>query len=292
MKFNKFLKYVLEYILLVSIAFIFRLIPFSINLKFAKILGKLFFKLNKKHRLRAIENLTYSFPEKDQNEIVDICRKMYINLVKVYMEFLFLPKFNKKFKLVGKENLEKALNENKGIVAITSHLDNWELLGTSLVHFGFPVDAIYHPMKNPYSDKFFYNIRRKAGMTLISMNNSLRPSLQALKNNHLLGLIADQDAGRDGVFVDFFNRPASTGKGPALFALKTGSPMIFFAMVRDESDNHIIYIGKPFKLKITGNLKEDIYNNTKLWSNELQSWVRKYPEQWFWVHRKWQTKIK
>lgn len=297
MKKKKFIKYFIEYFILILLTAILRLIPLTVNLKWAKIIGRFLFLLNKRHRLRAIDNLYHAFPEKKEEEILKICQDVYINMVKVYMEFLFLPYLNDKYlqmktRIIGRENLEKALALNKGIVSVTSHLDNWELVGTILVHHGFPVDAIYHPMKNPYSDKFIYNIRKKTGMQLISMNNSLKPSLKALAENHLLGLIADQDAGGDGVFINFFGRPASTAKGPAFFAVKTGAPMLFFTMLRDNNDSHSLYISSSLPVKITGDLKNDIYYNTKLWSDELEKWVRKYPEQWFWLHRRWHSRPK
>ena len=113
-----------------------------------------------------------------------------------------------------------------------------------------------------------------------------------LHQNHILALIADQDVGGAGIFIDFFNRPASTAKGPAFFAIKTEAPALFFTLIRDEKDCHTLYISKPFKIKKTGNMVKDVYYNTKLWSDELEKWIRKYPEQWFWVHRKWHTKPK
>jgi len=294
---KKSIKFFIEYFFLFYLVLFFRLFPLSVALKIASALGKIFFHINYTHRKRAIENLSHSFPDKSYKEIVQICKRVYINLAKVFMEFIFLPKIdlnyiNSKVKIIGEENLKKALKKGKGIVAITGHIGNWELLGTIVVKIGYPLSAIYHPMRNPYSDKLFYKIRRDAGMELIPMQDSLRGSIKALKANKLLGLIADQDAGGAGVFVNFFGRPASTAKGPAIFAVKTNAPMLFFALIRGKNDTHTLYISKPLKVKITGDLEKDIYYNTKLWSDELEKWVKKYPDQWFWLHRKWHTKKK
>jgi len=294
---RKFVKFFIEYFFLFYLTIFFRLFPLTIALKIATYLGKLFFYINHTHRKRAINNLIRAFPEKDYQKILRICKQVYINLAKVFMEFIFLPKIdrnyvNRKVKVIGEENLKEALKKKKGIVAVTGHIGNWELLGTIVVKIGYPLAAIYHPMKNPYSDKLFYKIRSATGMELIPMKDSLRGSIKALKENKLIGLIADQDAGDAGIFVDFFGTPASTAKGPAVFAVKTKAPMIFFTLIRGENDTHTLYISKPLKVKITGNLDNDIYYNTKLWSDELEKWVRKYPEQWFWVHRRWHTKKK
>jgi len=294
-KLRKFIKYYIEYYFLCLLTYLLRLFPLKINLWFAAALGQLLYHLNRKHKKRALDNLKHSFPGKKQAELDKIIWNMYINLAKAYIEFLYIPGLNKdyikkKVNIIGKENLDKALKKKKGVISITGHIDNWELLGAILVKVGYPVSAIYHPMKNPYSNRFINRIRQKAGMNLIPLNNSFRLSLQALRQNHLLGLIADQDAGSDGVFVNFFNRPASTAKGPAYFAIKTKAPVLLFTLVRDNKNNHTLYISSPLKIKITGHTEKDIYYNTKLWSDELEKWVRLYPDQWFWVHRKWHTK--
>ncbi len=295
MKFKKFIKYFIEYFFLICITYTLRLFPVKINLIFAKSLGKFLYNVNKKHRIRAYNNLKYAFPEKSKEELNQILKRVYINLCKVYFEFLSLSNINKKYidakiRIIGKENLDSALKLKKGIIAVTAHIDNWELLGTVIKKMGYKVSVVYHSMRNPYSDRFINNIREKAGIRLIEMKYALRPSLKALKENHLLGLIADQDAGGKGVFVDFFNRPASTAKGPAFFALKTSAPMLLFTFIRKKNDEHELYISKPFSVKKTGDEQKDIYYNTKLWSDELEKWVKKYPEQWFWVHRRWHTK--
>ncbi len=296
-KIKKKIKHFFEYILLVVLSSFVRLFPLKTSLKSAEFLGNLFYKLNEKHKLRALENLKYAFPEKSDSELDLIIRRMYVNMVKVYLEFMNLDRINdsylnEKITIIGKENLDNALKKGRGIVAVTGHLDNWELLGTILVKSGYKLAALYHPMRNPWSDRFFYKLRAKTGMELISMYEYLKPSLSALNENKILGLISDQDAGGDGVFVKFFNRYASTSKGPAVFAVKKKSPMLFFNLIRGENDTHTLYISEELPVKITGDLQNDIYYNTKLWSDMLEKWVRKYPEQWFWVHRRWQTKYK
>ncbi|MBN1899064.1 MAG: lysophospholipid acyltransferase family protein [Spirochaetes bacterium] len=292
---RKFIKHFSEYFFLFYLYRLARMFPLDLLLKVATLLGKCLYHINTKHRQRALKNLSLSFPEKTEEERETICKNVYINLCKIFTEFIFLPRINESFvrkrvRVQGEEHLRQALKGKRGILAITGHLGNWELLGTIMVKLGYPLDAIYQPMKNPFSDRLFYNIRARSGMGLISTDNSLRGSLKALKQNHLLGLIADQDAGRSGVFVDFFGRPASTARGPAVFAVKTKSPMLFFALIREKNNAYSLNISPPLKVRDTGQTEDDIHYNTKLWSDRLEKWVRQYPDQWFWVHRKWHSK--
>jgi len=288
---KKFFKYLIEYFFLFYLVNFFRLFPLKIGLKIASFLGSIIFYLDKTHRLRAINNLKLAFPEKGNYEILKICKNVFINLAKNFFEFIKLPDldkdyFKKNFRIIGEENLKRALQKKKGIVAVTSHLGNWELLGALVVKMGYKLVAVYHPMKNPFSDRFINRIRRKAGIELISMKDSLRGGLKALKENKLLGLISDQDAGSNGIFIKFFGKEASTFKGPAIFAIKTKAPMILFNLIREKDDKHTLYISEEFQIK------DDIYLTTELWSNEVEKWIIKYPEQWFWVHRRWHTKKK
>lgn len=287
---KKFIKFFIEFFFLFYLVNFLRLFPLRFGLKIATLLGKLIFYLDKTHRERALKNLKLAFPEKNNEEIFKICKETFINLAKTFIEFINLPflndKYYKNFNVIGEDNLKNALKKKRGIVAITSHLDNWELLGAFVVKLGYPLAAVYHPMRNKYSDRFINNIRKKTGIELIPMKEAARAGLKALKENKLLGLISDQDAGDAGIFINFFNQPASTFKGPAVFASKTKAPMILFTLIRQKNDYHTLYISEELKIK------NDVYYDTKLWSDLVEDWIRKYPSQWFWVHRRWHTKKK
>lgn len=292
MKSQKRFKYILEYLGLLLVFTILRSIPFGRCMEFADRLGKLLYLLNAKHRARAMDNLRNAFPEKSDWELVQILKQVYANLCRVTIEFAHLAKVGEllatqQIKVVGLDAWAKALEQKKGIIGVTGHLGNWELLGAIMVQMGYPLHALYHPMKNPYSNRFFNRLREQAGIRLINMKKASWPCLRALRQNHIIGLIADQDAGRDGVFVDFFGRPASTFKGPAIFALKTGAPMMMGNLVREPGGTYTLYLEPPFKVVNTGDFESDVRTNTELWSQRLEYWVKQYPEQWFWVHRRW-----
>jgi KDO2-lipid IV(A) lauroyltransferase len=295
MKPQKRFKYILEYFGLRLVFAILRCIPFQRCMALAERLGKLLYLLNTKHRNRAMDNLRNAFPEKSEWELVQILRQVYISLCRVTIEFAHLSEVEEmlakgQIKVKGLDAWARALEQKKGIIGVTGHLGNWELLGAIMVHLGYPLHALYHPMKNPYSDRFFNHLRERAGIRLINMKKASWPCLRALKQNHIIGLIADQDAGRDGVFVDFFGRPASTFRGPAIFALKTGAPMAMGNLIRKADGTYTLYLEPPFKVVDTGDFEADVRSNTELWSRRLEYWVSRYPEQWFWVHRRWRRR--
>ncbi len=293
---QKKIQYLIEFFFLFYLYQIARLMSYKFIVQTGRILGFIVSFFAPGLRRRVLNNLKGSKLEMNKKQAIKFYRRVLVNLGMAFMEFFYLPRIDEKFlkkyiKFSGKEELDKALEKRKGIIIVTGHNDNWELLGAILVKSGYKLAALYHPLRNPYSDKLFYKIRSKAGIELISMKNYLIPSFKALKENKLLGLIADQDAGDDGIFVDFMGKPASTSKGPAAFALKTKAPMVFLLLVRERKFYHRLYV-KQLQIKETGDYKKDVYINTKLWSDELEKWVLKYPEQWMWTHRKWHTKIK
>lgn len=282
----------IEYILLVFLGGFFRLLPLNFSFNLGVLLGRLACLINKKHRKIALTNLKESFPEKSDREHKEILARFYKNLGILLMEFLHVKKIIKRMKLEieGREYLDAALKKNKGIIALTGHFGNWELLGAIIVNLGYKLTVVYFEQRNKLTDKYINNVRNSMGIELIPKNKSAKLSLMALKQNYLLGLISDQDAGNNGVFVNFLGRPASTPRGPVLFSMKTGAPMLLLTLLRKGFCDYKFSISPPVELELTGNSEEEIRINTQKWSDLFEKKVRERPEQWFWVHRRWATK--
>jgi KDO2-lipid IV(A) lauroyltransferase len=263
---------------------------------FGNVLGNLWYFLDKKHRNVALTNLNYAYgQEKKPAEIEKLARQVFENIAQIPLEICwsmrlglndFLPYCDVK----GEANLKDALKKGRGVLFFSAHMGNWEFLSFSFGRFGFPVSGIYRPIKSKPINMLIYNYRTRFGAKLVPKKHSMRNILRSLDNNECVGMLLDQDAGSSGgVFVDFFGRPACTNKGLALLALKTGAPVIP-AFVTRNGLNFRIEFGKEIPLIKTGEKSKDIAANTQQYNTIIEECVRQYPEQWFWVHRRWKSK--
>jgi len=271
------------------------LFPRRFALGLGVLLGKLMFRLPGRDKERAIENLTIAFGnEKSQQEIREICRRCFENLGKGLMEVLQFPRLKRKNldRLVafeGRQNLDEALKTGKGVILLTAHFGNWELLGASLALSGYAINFIVRAVRSPRLDALVTRNRESKGIKCISRGASIKSGLKCLRRNELLGILSDIDTKVDGVFVDFFGRPAFTPRGPASIALRTGAALVPAFIVRQKDNTHKIIIEKPLELQITDDLEEDVRANTALFTKVIESYIRKYPEQWIWIHQRWKT---
>jgi len=284
-----------EYIFLVTTGLLLRRLSYNSASGTGAFFGRILYSFDKKHRKIAYENLLPSFPEKGAAELEEIIEKVYENMGRGFAEFLYLPKLSgeklkKLIKVRGEEHLKAALGKGRGVIALVSHFGNWELMGARYTEYGSST-VIAFPQSNALTDKVITKYRTKAGLRIIFTGNAVKEIFRALKNKGMVGFLADQDAHREGVFVNFFGRPASTNRGPAVIALKTKAPIIMSFMVREKDNTFTLYFEPELKLVETGDFEADVKKNTENWSAVLERYVRQYPEQWFWVHRRWKTKI-
>ena len=286
----------IQYVLIVLAGLILRRLPQRWAVALGAGAGKLLYAVDKKHRELAFSNMKLSFPQKPEDELKSNVRTVFINMGRSFVEFLFNPKFRDKkrlfntVKVEGEENLKSALAKGKGVLVIVPHFGNWELGGMVYPHL-FPCMAIAFPQSNPFTDKMIVKYRQMTGLRVVYTGDSVKEILRTLKRNEGVGLLADQDAAFDGVFVDLFGRKAGTKKGPAVLALKTGAPLLVTFMVREkDSFHHRMIIEKEIELQRTGDYEADVLLNTQKWAKLLEDYVRKYPDQWLWVHDRWKTR--
>jgi len=152
------------------------------------------------------------------------------------------------------------------------------------------VNFIVRPVRSPRLEMMVNRSRESMGIKCISRGTSIKEALKCLKRNEILGILSDIDTSVDGVFVDFFGRPAFTPRGPASIALRTGAALIPAFIIRQKDDAHKVVIEKALELEITGNQEEDVLINTARFTKIIESYIRKYPEQWIWIHKRWKTK--
>jgi KDO2-lipid IV(A) lauroyltransferase len=150
--------------------------------------------------------------------------------------------------------------------------------------------VVVYPQHNKYVDEALNSLRRAKNVNIIYKKDAAREVLTALRQNHFVAMLSDQDAGVDGAFVDFLGQKASTTKGPAVFALKTGAAIITGAIVRQQEGRHIGYLNPPFYADLKNEKQAEILRLTEHFTSQLEEFVRRYPDHWYWVHKRWKTK--
>jgi KDO2-lipid IV(A) lauroyltransferase len=210
------------------------------------------------------------------------------------MEFIQLPymspqKIHQIVTFEGKTHIDQALDRGNGAIILTGHFGNWELLAASIVANGYPLSSIARQLRSKRLDTLICAYREKSGYSSIDRANAVRPALRCLKRNELLGIVADVDTRTDGVFVDFLGRPAYTPYSPVAIALKTGAAILPTFIVRQPDDSHRTIVEPPLVLQRIGDRERDYVFNTQKFTNVIESYVRRYPEQWIWMHERWRT---
>ncbi|BDU50319.1 lysophospholipid acyltransferase family protein [Haliovirga abyssi] len=284
---KKEIKYRFEVSLYYIIKFFILLFPMKIRYKIAEFFGVIIYKLLKIRKRVTLKNLEIAFPEADNITIEKIALESYKNISKTFFELLWLDEI--KTKLVGREKLDVELKKGKGVILLSLHIDNWEILGQELGKSGYNVYGVAKSQSNKILDEIINNIRTKHGAKVIFKGrNSSRLLIKALRENAILGLISDQYTNDSEVI--FFNKKTKAPTGAAVLALKFDVPVFLAYTVREKDNTHIFYFEKKIDLQKTGDDKQDIKTNTQICTSEIEKVIRKYPEQWFWQHDRWRIK--
>jgi len=291
------MKHTHQYFLGVTVAVCVRYLPRSLMLFLGNILGDFAFYILRIRRKQVFKNLKIAFGnQKNDIELKKIARETYKNLGKTLLEFLQLPRMNgtRIRRIVDTSELHKIdpiLRKGKGAILLAAHFGNWELLGAAFGLGGYPVNVIGRLSNNRKIGHTIDRYRRLVGMKVIQKNDPIRKVFRALNNNELVAILMDQNTRKDMVFADFFGRPAATAKGIAVFALRTGAPVVPAFIVR-EGKYHRILIGNPIYAHSSENTDNDIQRYTAQFSKVIESYIRQYPDQWFWLHNRWKTQPK
>jgi len=286
----------LIYTLLLFIDKLFLLIPYNISIRFARFCSKLVYIVLGKYRRLTKKHLKLAFGNtKTEKEISKIARKVFIYLGLNLIEILSLPKIkNRLSSMIDIRDIKKiddALAKGKGAVAVTGHFGNWELIPIIFALKGYAANVIARPIYYDKYNEWVTSLRSDMGVNVIYRTDSPKKVLRLLHKNELVGIAPDQDIDSvDGVFVDFFGRKTYTPTGPVKIAMAAGSPIVPIFIVRD-GRKHTIHIEDPIVVENTDNKPAAIKEYTQKWSNAVESYVRKYPEQWVWMHERWKTKV-
>jgi len=283
-------------ITLMTMLRIMGMIPRKWAFGLGNILGMVIFLIDKKHRNIAIDNLICAFGhEKDPYEIKKLAREVFKNLGQIIFEIGWSLKldrsdFSKYFCIEGLPNYRTVFEKGKGVLLLTAHAGNWELMSIIAEMTAIPVSVLFRPLDFAPLNQLLIRFRSRFGAKLIPTAGSMRKILKALKSGESMGMLMDQNVDwYEGVFVDFFNKRACTNKGLALLALKTEAPVVPVFLIRNKAGFKAIF-GDEIPLIQTGDKTKDIEANTQMYNRVIESIVRRYPEQWLWVHQRWKTR--
>lgn len=233
------------------------------------------------------------FPEKSRDEIERIALAAYGHLGRTSIETAVLPSYTAAqivdlFEAVeGWSIVEERLARGKGLILVTGHLGNWELGGAYLAARGLPIDAVARHMNNPLFDDYLTQTRQRIGMTVVHDEQAVRRVPRSLRSGRAVAFLVDQGAiGLASTWVPFFGRYAKTPRGPAVFALRLGAPVVFGVALRRPSGRYQLTF-EPIDVVETGDRESDVDRIVAEYTSVLERWVRRAPEQYLWHHRRW-----
>lgn len=287
--------------LIYILEFFARKTPFSWGYFYAKVLSTVFYYgfLGIGSRRKTVEHhIKYAYgDELTKKEIRKIGKKFYYHLALNLIEFLRIKDadndyINKYIEIEGKENLEKAFEPGKGVVLLTGHIGNWELLGAVVGMMGYEYGVIYREVPFKRIDKYIKETRSTHRTTPISKKNALMKMFKTLRANGMIGILLDQKANhKEGLMLNFFGKPALTSKGLSAIATKTGASVVpIFLARKGGTFYHKATVEEALPFQNTDNKEEDLKHNTQLMNDVLEKHIRANPEQWLWLHHRWEKR--
>lgn len=274
-------------------------LPYGVVQVITNVLIAIGFKFTIRQKKIAQESLLIAFgKEKSLKEINKIAKSCFWNLGKGMIELIYFMAhphmIKEKVSFEGKEHLDRALSYGNGVIAISAHFGNFPLMLLRFAQEGYKTNAIIRPTRDKEIEEYFQKQRTSLRLNTIYSHprkQCVDNSLRALRNNEFLFIPLDQNFGSDGgVFVEFFGQKAATATGPVVFAMRAKSPLLPIFIVREEDNSHKIIIEPPLKLETTNDDKETIFINTSRITQVIEKYVRRYPQEWGWMHRRWKSR--
>lgn len=267
-------------------------LPKRIRRRLGTLLGEFCWLLVPVERKRmAVENVRQGLLV-SPGEARRIVKQSTVRFGRMLLEVLAFPAIKREvhryIHFIGKEHLTEALSYGRGVILATAHSGNWELLGAALALNHFPLIAVAQKQTNAGMDRLINDYRTLVGMH-VTYKKGVREMIKMLSEGKIIGMLMDQDAGRDGVFVDFFNREASTPRGPAYLARLKEAPIIPAFITENADSTHTVILQQPIWPRVTGQREQDILATTQQLTHIIEQHIRVQPAEWFWLHNRWKT---
>lgn len=268
-------------------------LPLKVTYTIAALLANLYFIFSIQDKEALVKNIKTVLKGKGDDKLYRFYAKnVFINFAKYLVDFFRISKLNKSYvnrfiKIEGKEFLDDVLKKQKGAILLSSHIGNWELGAAVVSYLGYPTYVIALDHKDKRVNNFFLNQRGERGVQAISIGISLKKCFRILKENKILGILGDRDFSETGIRIKFFGKETLIPKGPAIFSLRTGAPLVPTFMIREKSDNFKLFIEKPINHSPTGNDEKDIEDFVSSYISVIERYIKTYPDQWYVFRSVW-----
>lgn len=263
------------------------------RVRVGRVFGRGWYLADARHRAVARGNVARAYPEWSRRQVLRVVRANFEHLGVVGAEFLGLggvtaEELLARYRFEGLEHLDEARGRGRGVLCLTGHLGNWELASPVLAVKGYPMNAVARKLGNHHVDRHVTALRARFGSGLIPHRDATRRILRELRAGKLVAFLMDQKPlAREAISSEFFGQRVATNQGLALLALKSGAPVVAGFDEREEGGRHVIRIQSALSPPVAGTLEMRVRSFTEAFDSVIEAAVRRRPEQWFWVHRRW-----
>lgn len=275
------------------IRFVAGLLPYRLGVWLGGLIGRAAYYLLPRDRKRALDHLKTVFSDKDWAWVKRTARRNFEHLGKAMLEVMLMTPARLKgmVRFQGLDNLMTASRQGRGVVFVTGHIGNWEMMGAA-VAARFPLSVVAAPIEPEQVNDMIVGLRKAMGVRTILRGRSgaSKELIRVFRENRVLGVLIDQDTDVEGAFVDFMGRPAWTPVAAAQMALKFNAAVVFGFIHRENDGSHTITIEGPLEIARSGNDRTDIVSNTAMFTKKIEQAIMKHPEQWVWMHRRWRRR--
>jgi len=280
------------YVVLRAVLMIVGMFTYAMAPQVGRWLGRLVQLLDRKHRRVAVKNLERSRGVCPPDAIPEFVDQVYGHMGLAFVEMMMIPKLIDRLDEVVRLERFHVADEvrrlGRGMITVIGHLGNWELIGLAVSRAGHPLHSLARPIENPWVDRFLNRFRTQTGQRFIPKYHALGEMIRVLQKNEVLIIQVDQDARSHGVYADFFGRPASTHRSPALLSLKYGTPIVVANIYRDKGVHHCV-LSDPILPDAFKGAPDPVKALTQAYTEKFEECVRRHPDQWFWVHNRWKS---
>lgn len=283
----------LEFLLFQLFKWIVLALPLKSAQRLGSYLGSVGYYVVGRRRKIALENLRYAFPEKSERDLRNIAKGAFRNFAIAFTELLWFPNLTDEIirKLVHIRNLEvitDSYRTGKGLILLAGHFGNWELNALAVGHLAnIPLTIIVQTQNNNLVDAVINRHRTLFGNRVVPKGASIREIVRTLRERGVVAIAPDQSGPTEGPYVQFFGRMVSAHQGPAVFALKSGAPMVMGFMVRRHDGTYEVTLEEVPSAGLTAHNDQAMLQLTQRYTDLLERYIRQYPDHWLWLHRRW-----